>query len=186
MDSTVIGCIAIAIGLVLGLMGIAVSVLFGLRSFRTDIMGDLSIIKEKIIIIQETVRNVWDVFRISPAFGVTSTVEREFKNLGKVKIAAQPQLDATTYILQVTNPILNTAAIDKLSKQTGLEQIEKDMFSGDVPKLESMLPHLMKIVIPSTEPSVCTKYMNLFLKWLDSTYFDSMPKIREFEEPIGI
>ncbi|TEU18062.1 MAG: hypothetical protein E3I25_01900 [Dehalococcoidia bacterium] len=85
MDSIFMGYIVIAIGIFLGFIGIAVAIFFGLRAFRTDI-------KEKIIAIQETVGNVWDVVKRSPIFGATGTVERNLKNLGKIKITAEPHL----------------------------------------------------------------------------------------------
>lgn len=92
MDFSFMGYIAIAIGIFLGFIGIAVARFFGLRAFRTDIKGELSTIKEKIIAIQETVGNVWDVIKRSPIFGATGTVERNLKTLGKIKITAEPHL----------------------------------------------------------------------------------------------
>ena len=92
MDFIFMGYIAIAIGIFLGFIGIAVAIFFGLRAFRTDIKGELSTSKEKIIAIQETVGNVWDVVKRSPIFGATGTVERNLKNLGKIKITAEPHL----------------------------------------------------------------------------------------------
>ena len=77
-------------GIFLGFIGVAVAVFFGLRAFRTDIKGELSTIKEKIIAIPETVGNVWDVVKRSPIFGTTGIVERNLRNLGKIKITAEP------------------------------------------------------------------------------------------------
>ena len=76
----------------MGFIVIAVATFFGLRAFRTDSKGELSTIKEKIIAIKETVGNVWDVVRRSPVFGATDTVERNLKNLGKIRITAEPHL----------------------------------------------------------------------------------------------
>ena len=87
-----VGYIAIAIGIFLGFIGIAVAIFFALRAFRTDIKGGLSTIKEKTIPIQETVGSVWDVVKRSPIFGATGTVERNLKNLGKIRITAEPHL----------------------------------------------------------------------------------------------
>jgi hypothetical protein len=58
MDFIFMGYIAIAIGIYLGFIGIAVAILFALRAFRTDIKGELSTIKEKIVAIQETAGSV--------------------------------------------------------------------------------------------------------------------------------
>jgi|GEM_PF-2716070 hypothetical protein len=161
MDPNYLG---IAIGIFLGLVGIAVVIFFGLRAFRTDIKGDLSTIKEKIIVIEETAKNAWDVIRRSPALGATGTVERNLKNLGKIKIVAEPHSGTTTYFLEVGKPILDYALIDKLSKETGLEQEEKEIFAGNVPDVRIPIPHRLIMELPSAEPSVCTKYMSLFLK----------------------
>ena len=92
MDFILMGYIAIAIGIFLGFIGIAVAILFALRAFRTDIKGELSTIKEKIIAIQGTAGSVWDVVKRSPIFGATGTVERNLKNLGRIRITAEPHL----------------------------------------------------------------------------------------------
>jgi len=84
--------IAIAIGIFLGFIGITVAIFFALRAFRTDIKGGLSTINEEIMPIQETVGSVWDVVRRSPILGATSTVERNLKNLGNIKITTEPHL----------------------------------------------------------------------------------------------
>ena len=183
MDPNYLG---IAIGIFLGLVGIAVAIFFGLRAFRTDIEGDLSTIKEKIIVIEGIAKNVWSVVKRSPTFGATGTVERDLKNLGKIRITAEPHSNATTYFLDVDRPIFDVDLITKLSKQTGLEQKEREIFSGSVPEIGSPLPNRLELELPSTEPSVCTKYISLLLKWLDSTYLESVPKIEEFEEPIQV
>ena len=206
MDSNLIGYIAIAVAIFLGFIGIAVAIFFGLRAFRTGIMSELSVIKERIselsvireriselsvikeriIVIQETVQSVWDVAKRSPIFRATGTVERNLKNLGKIRITAEPHSDTTIYFIEVRRPVFDSALIDKLSKETGLAQREMEIFGGNVPGYSSPLPHQLIVKLPSTEPSVCTKYMNLFLKWLDSTYLESAPKIEDFEEPIQV
>jgi len=76
----------------MGFIVIAVATFFAVRAFRTDSKGELSTIKEKIIAIKETVGNVWDVVMGSPIFGVTGTVERNLRNLGKISITAEPYL----------------------------------------------------------------------------------------------
>ena len=85
MDNFV-GLIAIALGLFLGLF-------FGLSGFRKGILGELSVIKEKVISIENTTGKVWDL--VLARSGRLQTVERNFKNLGKVTISANP-LDTET------------------------------------------------------------------------------------------
>ena len=76
----------------MGFIAISVATFFGLRAFRTDSKGELSTIKEKIIAIKETVGSVWDVVKRSPVFGATGTVERNLRNLGKIRITAELHL----------------------------------------------------------------------------------------------
>lgn len=184
MDSTLIGLMGIGIAIVIGLIGIAIGVFFGLQSFKGDITSELSAIRERITIIQEAVQNVWDVLKRSPAFGATGTVVREFSNLGKISITAEPHVHYTNYFINAQNPVFYTDDISALSRQTGLYETEKEMFGGQVPLLRSALPDRLVIQVPSTDPKLCTEYINILLKWLDSTYIQAHPKIEDFEEPI--
>ena len=129
-------------------------------------------------------QNVWDVIRRSPISGATGTVERNLKNLGKVKITAEPHLDSTIYYLAMAKPIFDAQRMVVLSKGTALEEKGKELFGGKVPTCSTPLPNRVILTVPCTEPSVCTEYISLFLEWLDSTYFKSMPKPEDFEEPI--
>lgn len=186
MDSTLIGLMGIGIAIFFGLIGVAICLFFGLRTFREGIKGELSVIKEKIIIIQETVQNVWDVFKRTPILGATGTVERELSNLGKISITAEPHLDYTNYYIKAQKPVFDTGDIATLTKQTGLHETEKEMFGGQIPLLRSTLPDRLVIQVPSADPKLCTEYMSILLKWLDSTYIQAQPKIEDFEEPIQI
>lgn len=175
-------------GIFLGLVAIAVAIFFGLREFGVGIKNELAAIKEKVMIIQETAQNVWDVIRRSPTFGNSNTVERNLPNLGKMRISAEPHLDSTVYFIQTEKLVLDDAlidklSIDKLSKDTGLEEKEKQMF-GKPQKLTNLRPTLLRLELSCTKPHECTEYISIFLKWLDSTYFAAMPKVEDFEEPI--
>lgn len=186
MSDLLIGLIGIAATIFLGLIGIAVAVFFGLKAFRTDIKGELSTIRERVIVIQQTAQNVWDVIKRTPLVGAAGTVERNLKNLGKVKIAAEPHLDSTIYYFVAEKPVFDGERIDKLSKETKFEQKEKDLFGGKVPQSSTPLPNRLKMIVPCTEPRVCTRYISLLLEWLDSVYFESLPKVDDFEEPIKV
>lgn len=185
MDSNLIGFIGIAVGLFLGLIGIALAVLFGLRGFRTEITNELSPIKEKVIIIQERVQNVWDVVKRSRIFQSTGTVERNLENLGKIRIAAEPQANQTNYFIEAEKPvILDAERVISLSEPTGLNQKERELFDGQLAHASDLLPHQLKLEVPSTDPQLCAQYMSFFLKWLDTAYYLSLPKVEDFEEPI--
>lgn len=186
MDNLLIGLLGIAVAIFLGLIGIAIAVAFGLRGFETRVMGELSIIREKVVGIQQVVEKVWDVVLRSPAFGAQGTVERDLKNLGKTKITARPDVKMTVYLIEVEKPVLQQGLIVTLIKGTELEAKENEMFGGQVPAIAVSLPNWLRIHVPSTEPRVCTEYISLLLKWLDSTYFDSLQTLRDYEEPIQV
>lgn len=171
-------------GLFFGLLAIALGVFFGLRQLQKDVRGELTSIKERVIIIQERVSNVWDVVRRSPLFRSTGTVERHLRNLGKVKITAEPQAESTNYFIEVEQSIvLDAQRIIALSEPTGLNKKEREMF-GETTTIENLLPHQIKLVVPSIDPKLCTDYIRYVLEWLDAEYDKSFPRIKDFEEPI--
>lgn len=114
----------------------------------------------------------------------TSTGERTLRNFGKIKITAEPHVNGTVYYLAADKPLFDGERISKLSKETGLQQKELELFGGKEPGLKSVIPNRLIVELPCTESSVCTKYMNIFIEWLDSEYFKTLPKIEDFEEPI--
>lgn len=184
MSDLLIGLIGIAATVFLGLLGIAIATFFGLKAFRTDITNELSAIKEKVIVIQETAQNVWDVIRRSPLVGAAGTIERNFTNLGKVKITAEPHLENTIYYLLAEKPIFDDDRISKSSKDTQFEEQEKKLFAGKTAAVSTPIPNRLRLTLPCTEPKVCADYVSLFLEWLNSTYYQSLPKAEDFEEPI--
>ncbi len=172
----------IDLGLLIGLISIALALFFGLWGFRKGIASELSAIKEAVIAIRGTVEKTWDLVVVR--FGESSgTVERELENLGTVKITAEPGEKETSYLIEVQKPILAAGMVDKLSKETGLAKKEVEMF-GKEPKVLVLSHTRLRMLVPSSEPKLCTEYITLFLKWLDSTYFESLGGIQEFEEPI--
>ena len=113
-------------------------------------------------------------------------MERELPNLGVVRISAEPHSDGTTYIVRAKKAVFDTSLICELTKPTGFEEREKEIFSGSVTKIRTPLRTDLVVDVPCREASVCTKYMSLFLKWLDWEYLDLLPKVQDFEEPIEI
>lgn len=175
MDSQLIGLVSIALGLFLGLF-------FGLSGLRKGISEQLSTIKEKVISIENTTGKVWDLVLVR--FGPAQTVERSLENLGKVRISAYPDNTETVYRIRVDQPIMMGGMIVKLSKETEMEKIEKCMFEK-MPSVNVISKNEFILHVPCIEPKLCTEYINIFVKWLDSTYFERFQStLREFEEPI--
>jgi hypothetical protein len=185
MGEVLLGCIGIGATILLGLVGIAIAVFFGLRSFSGGIKDELSTIKTKVIEIQQTAQNVWDVVRTNPLLVPGGTIEGETPNLGKLKITAEPHLDYTFYFVEVTKHIFDDKRIVQVSKETELTSKEKEMFGTDV-AIRTLVPTRIILKIPSIDPKLCAKYMSYFIKWLDSAYFQSLPKIDDFEKLIKI
>ena len=176
-----IGLISIALGLFFGLF-------FGLAGFRKGVTSELSTIKEAVIAIRTTVEKTWDLVVLR--FGESSgTIERELENLGKVKITAEPEEKETSYLIEIEKPILKEGMFLKLAKQSELIGKESEFFGKEetwtrVLKATILSPHRMRYYRPSTDPKPCTEFVTFFLKWLDSTYFESLKSIKGFEEPI--
>lgn len=187
MDSNPIVLAGIDIGIFLGLIGIAIAIFFGLRGFGKGLTNELSTIKEKVIIIQETVGNLWDVAKHAKAFGGTGTVERELNNIGKVAITAEPELNKTTYHILTKKAVFHIEDMLRVGNQTEIATLEEDIF-GEALKVivSSPIPTRLKIVIPSRDSKKCTEYISRFLKWLDSTYWGTLPKVADFEEGIEV
>ena len=170
-----IGLISIALGLFLGLF-------FGLAGFRKGVIDQLSSIKEAVIAIRTTSEKTWDlvVLRFSESSG---TVERELENLGKVKITAEPGAEVTTYLFEIEKPILKEGFFIKEVKKPYFMEQETEILGG-VTGVIILSPQRMRCVLPSTDHKVCTEFITFLLKWLDSTYFESLKEIKDFEETI--
>ena len=173
------------LGIFLGLLAVAATVYFGLWGFRKDTGDKLSDIRDKIMITGNTIDKAWDLLKMRLG-AEAGTVERTLSNLGKTKISAQPGPDLTVYIVDVEKPVLHDYLIIKLSKTTGLEDKEKQLFDDRVPTVSTPAPTRLIARVPCTEPTKCTEYLSTLLKWLDSTYYDSLAEIKKYEDPIQI
>lgn len=172
-------------GLFFGLLAIALGVFFGLRQLQKDVRGELTSIKERVIIIQERVSNVWDVIKASSLFGAGGTVTRTLKNMGQVTIRAEPHSDTTDYFIEAKRSImLDGKSVVKLSKTTGLQAYEDKIFGERKVVIGGLLPHQIKLEVPCNDPKICTEYIRYFLVWLDEEYYKTIPKIEDFEEAI--
>ncbi|MBA7620396.1 hypothetical protein ES703_27745 [subsurface metagenome] len=170
-----IGLISIGLGLFLGLF-------FGLAGFRKGVTSELSAIRETVIAIRETAEKTWDlvVTRFAPSSG---TIVRELENLGKVRITAEPGATETTYLIEIEKPILREEFIIKKGKEH--EFLEKEIeLLGKEGKAYILSPTRMRYRLPSTDSKVCTEFVTFLLKWLNSTYVESLHEITTFEESI--
>lgn len=169
--------------LVVGLVAIALSLFFGLRNFGTGVRHNLSDIREKLVAIGVTMDKTWDLLSLHFR-GQTGTVERHLPNLGKVRVTAESGATETVYVVDIEKPILTQLAVVKLTKMTSFAQKEKEFF-GQETKITVFSPSRMRVWLPAIDPELCTGYMTLFLKWLDSEYIARLPQLlSEFEEPI--
>lgn len=192
----------IDLGLLIGLISIALALFFGrffgLRGFSKGISNELSnlrkntepigeikdkisVIGERVIAIQGTTEKAWDL--MSVALAKRGTVERNLDNLGKVKITAEPAADKTLYLIEIEKPILNQGYLVKISKETELAVKENELFGKEGPVLV-LSANRMRYSLPSTDPKTCTDFITFLLKWLNSTYVNSLDNIKEFEETI--
>ena len=58
---------------------------------------------------------------------------------------------------------------------------ELELF-GEEPKL-GVFPDSkhMVLTVPSIDGKVCSQYVSLFLKWLDTTYFEALKEVSDYE-----
>ena len=170
-----IGLISIALGLFLGLF-------FGLSGFRKGVTSELSKIKEAVIAIRTIVDKTWDL-TVSQLGESGGTVKRELKNLGTVSITAEPATDKTIYIFEIEKPILKEKFFFKKATEPDFVRQETKIL-GDEASAAIFSTHRMRYEIPSTDPKTCTDFVTFLLKWLNSTYIESLKEIDKFEEPI--
>ena len=175
-----VGLIAIAVGII----AVAVALYFGLRDLPKNLNATLSDIRDKVSTIDLNMKNTWDLLTAQQYR--TGTIERNLKNLGKTKISAFPQADITVYVIESERPILQGGLIVKLSKGTSLEDQERKMFNGIIPGINTPEANRLVVHVPCTEPKLCTDYISILLKWLDTTYYESFHTIKDYEEPIQL
>jgi len=174
------------LGLFIGLISIALALFFGLffglAGLRNSIVTELSTIKETVIAIRGTVEKTWDLILTHfPTGG--GTVERELENLGKVKITAEPDLNATAYLIEIEKPILKEGLFAKTAKEPEFVRMGKKLL-GEEGNFSVLSPHRMRYSLPCTDPEPCTEFVTFLLKWLNSTYLKELDKTKEFEGPI--
>ena len=168
--------------LLIGLVAIALAVFFGLWGFRKSVASELSTIKEAVIAIRTTVDKTWDLMVVR--FGESSgTVTRELDNLGEVRITAEPGANETVYLIEIEKPILKEGLFSKKAKEPQFIREETGLL-GKEGTFSILSSKRIRYHLPSTDPKVCTEFITFLLKWLNSTYFESLEGIKEFEESI--
>lgn len=177
-----IGLVAIAVTIFLGLIAIALTIFFGLKGLPKGVLRELSTIKETVIAIRTTAEKTWDVILRQFAPG-TGTVERELEKLGKVRITAEPAENETSYLIEIEKPILHGDYFVKIAKRGEFLEKRRQFFDQEI-HIIALSPNRLRIRLPSSDPKTCSEFMTFVLKWLNSTYVESLKEIKEFEEPI--
>ena len=113
---------------------------------------------------------------------VGGTVIVTLKNLGKVTVSATTMNPSEThYSLQFEKPI-KFEAINSVARKTGLEEKEKQMF-GKIAYSVTVNPNYLIVRVPSSDPKLCSEYISLFLRWLDTDYLAGLEKsLAEYEQ----
>ena len=155
--------------------------------YRVD--GKLSKIEDNTKIISD-IRNeltrLTEKLDMALRFGLPSapkgTVTVTLKNLGKVEVSAEPSSKRTNYYIRVEQPILKDALLEKKSKETGLATKEKALLDKEAKFTVFPDSRRMVLEVPSTDPGVCSQFVSLFLKWLDTTYCqEALKEVQEYE-----
>jgi len=193
MDVNVIG---ICVTILLGVIAVALAIFFGLRVFtngigkkvdetKDSLVIELSGIKENIVKIITRVDDVWQLASVFMKGQGVGTIEVDLKNFGKTKISAEVAVKETRYLIQPEKGRFSDDAIPKISKITTLAKTELEMF-GREPVVMS-LGNMLRVTLPSVDPKLCTEYMSLFLKWLDTDYVRELQSdISKFEKDIKV
>ena len=188
-------CVTVGISVILAGVMTGLAVFFGLHNFTstlTDklskikdaIVGELSPIKDRLVTIDERTNIIWQ-WEIRKGRSSTGTVEKYLTNFAKTTITAEPGKEETAYIIQVEKGTLDSSYLAKVAEETGLNSIEREMFGKLVGQI-SLRPNRLELIVPSTDPKICTQYISAFLKWLDSEYVKALSKIDDFETGIEV
>lgn len=194
MDINITG---ICITAFLAFIAIALAIYFGLRGFtskvgrkvdqtKDDIVTGLSGIKDKIVKIDTNTDNL---VQLANAYLTKSsgTITVQLKNFGATKISAQPASGDTIYTIKIEHGRLDSISVAKISQRTGFTNKEHEMFPGRLVSVGSLGSDMLRITVPSIDPDLCTKYMSVLLKWLDTEYSEAIrSEISQFEDNIKV
>ena len=167
--------------LLIGLIGIALAIYFGLRGIPSSlrkIEEYTKPIERTAEIVTRLDERIEAVLRLLP---LGKTVELTLKNVGEIKVSAEPSLEYTDYHIQAKKPIFRSGFLVKKSKETDLGEKEKELFGSEV-NVTFITSTQGILRVPSTDPKTCVKFITIFLKWLDSTYWESLKELEEYEK----
>lgn len=179
LDLTAVG---ICLSLTLALVALAVAIYFGIGRFSSNVVGKLTKIEEHtkhIEKIEEIAVRLDE--RIKVGGLVQGTVEGTLRNLGKVKVTAEPSGEVTKYYIEVEKGVLDVGLLVKKSRETDLLKKETELFGRETNVISIDSRHIVA-VLPSTDAKICTNYISFLLQWLDSTYWNSLGEKDEYEK----
>ena len=154
--------------------------LLGRLDTKTDQLAPLS---KDVVAVRQTVQSLFQITSANLAGSGTVTIQ--LRNLGQTAVSADPGPTETNYDISFSSAIMSAELIRRLAKDTGFEQVEIEAFGTDVTVIDVGRNRLL-VKIPSTDAQVVTKFLNDFLAWLDTTYFEERQRIlEEFEKPIA-
>lgn len=115
------------------------------------------------------------------------TVIYELTNLGHVEISViDMEKDVTTYDIKAKQAIFTSGfLVGKANEDKDLQEKERVLFGEEQPILQSLIPTLLRVQIPSRDKEKCSKYMAILLQWLDTKYFQDRKELAEAESDIG-
>lgn len=173
-----------ALSVCLTVLAIGLAIFLTIRSSFSKIVERLDKIQthaEHIETIHEIILRLDERIKfLTPQQFSKETVEGTLKNLGKVKITAEPQKDQTKYFIEVEKPVLDEGLMIKKSKESGFEEKEIELF-GREPKIVGIDSRRVILFLPCIDPKLCTDYISLLLKWLDSTYWAALDEVDDYE-----
>ena len=172
---------------ILPIIGIGTALIIALIVCIYRVDGKLSRIEDNtrgISDIRNELTKLTEKVDMALRFGIQvpkGTVTLTLKNLGKVEVTAEPSDKGTDYRILVEKPLLKGGLIAKKSKETEMIAKERELF-GKEPNI-TVYPDYrhMVLTVPSTDPKICSQYVSIFLKWLDTTYWEALKEVQEYE-----
>ena len=115
------------------------------------------------------------------------TVTYELKNIGSVEISViDVDNDVTTYNIKAKQAIFTSGfLVAKANENKELQEKERALFGEKQPGLNSPIPTIVRVEIPSGDKEKCSEYMAFLLEWLDTEYFEKRKELAEAESAIS-
>lgn len=178
--------IAIVFG-VIGVIGVFIGIyaVWGGRGLIQAIRGikeDSGSIKQSI---DAHVKDLFALVKYQIRLRSGETVEHVLKNIGLIKISVMDVgPDSSIYEFTTEKPIFKEEMLEKVTKETGLDKYEKELF-GTSTGFTTYTTTKLILYIPSADKDDCNKFVVFFLEWLDSKYWNALNWIDEWEESLA-